>query len=201
MKRAWLLALVAISMAGCVARDFATNNRADVILRMTSVEGAGGSGGTTAQQLFSDVVDCSKKDANGDPICSEFNDNALMTMQVVPKNPTATLSNLEDVVLTTYTVEYLRADGRGVEGVDVPFAISGNVTGLITVGGESTIPIIVVRHQAKVEPPLRNFQLGGTSVFLTVSAKVSVYGRTTSGKEVSATGYLEIVFANFADEA
>jgi len=191
-------------MGGCVARDFATNNRADVILRMNTIEGQGGKAGgagDTGQQLLSDVVDCSTKAEDGTPICSEFNDNALMTLEVTAKNPTATLTNFEDVVLTTYTVNYLRADGRNVEGVDVPFSISGNITSIITVGGTSTIPIIVVRHQAKVEPPLRHFQVGGTSVLLTVSAKISVYGRTTSGKEVSATGYLEIVFANFGDAA
>jgi len=191
-------------MGGCVARDFATNNRADVILRMNTIEGQGGKAGgagDTGQQLLSDVVDCSTKAEDGTPICSEFNDNALMTLEVTAKNPTATLTNFEDVVLTTYTVNYLRADGRNVEGVDVPFSISGNITSIITVGGTSTIPIIVVRHQAKVEPPLRDFQVGGTSVLLTVSAKISVYGRTTSGKEVSATGYLEIVFANFGDAA
>lgn len=202
MKRVWLLALVTMSFAACASRDFATNNRADVILRVNGIQGqngaVGGGAGSTAQQLFSDVLTCTGVDENGfETGCTVLNDNALLSLQVVQKNPTASLTNLEDVVLSTYTVEYLRADNRGVEGIDVPFAVSGNVTGIITVGGTSSIPIIVVRHQAKSEPPLRNIIGGGGANLLTVSAKITVYGRTTSGKEVSAYGYLEIVFADY----
>jgi len=202
MKRAWLLALVAISFAGCTARDFTTNNRADVILRMNSVQGgngtATGGSGNTGQQLFSDVLTCTGVDTNGiEQNCTILNDNAILTLAVIQKNPTATLTNLEDVVLSTYTVEYSRADGRGVEGIDIPFAVSGNVTALITVGGTSTIPIVVVRHEAKSEPPLRNMVGAGGARLLTLTAKITVYGRTTSGKEVSAFGYLEITFADY----
>jgi len=202
MRRVWLLALVAISFAGCTARDFASNNRADVILRVNNIEGTaftlGGTQGTPGEQLFSDVLTCKGKDPTR--TCSVLNDDALITLAVVPKNPNATLTSFEDVVLNSYSVQYLRSDGRGVEGVDVPFAISGNISSIITVGGTSQVPIIVVRHQAKSEPPLLGMVGSlGTSLFMTMSAKVTVYGRTTSGKEVSAVGYLEIIFSDFAD--
>lgn len=203
MRRLGILAAIGVSLAACTARDFTTNNRADVILRVNKIQGgsgtSGGASGTTGSQLFSDVLTCTGVDsATGlETGCSVFNDNAVITLEVVQKNPTATLTNFEDVVLTTYKVEYIRADGRGVEGIDVPFTISGNVSALITVGNTSDVSIIVVRQQAKNEPPLRNMIGGGGAVLMTASAKITVFGKTTSGKDVSATGYLEIVFGDF----
>src|SRR5256885_2110801 len=105
MKRVWLLALVAISFAGCTTRDFTTNNRADVILRMNNIQGgaatAGGGVGALGEQLSSDVVTCTGTAPS--QTCAVFNDIASLTLEVIPKNPTATLTTFEDVVLNTYT--------------------------------------------------------------------------------------------------
>jgi hypothetical protein len=114
------------------------------------------------------------------------------------KNPNEPVGISEDVRLTRYTVTYRRADGRSVEGIDVPFAISGNTTALVQSGGGATTDLSVdlVRHQAKLEPPLMN--ITGLQV-VTMFADISVFGTTVSGKAVSASGSAQVTFADFAD--
>ena len=70
---------------------------------------------------------------------------------------------------------------------------------------EGEAAIVVVRHQAKEEPPLRNLRFntglgsgGGTDLF-TVIAEITVHGRTGNGRAVSTMGRLQINFADFAD--
>ena len=44
------------------------------------------------------------------------------------KNPNAPVAGFrDDIVVERYEVRYFRSDGRGVEGVDVPYSISGNL--------------------------------------------------------------------------
>jgi hypothetical protein len=115
-----------------------------------------------------------------------------------PKNPNSPVGQSEDVQLNRYTVTYRRADGRSVEGIDVPFAISGNTAALVASDGTSATPLIVdlVRHQAKLEPPLMN--ITGVQV-VTMFADITVFGTTVSGKAVSAKGSAQVTFADFAD--
>src|SRR5438045_4774484 len=117
MKRLWLLGALAAIGTACTAPNFETNNRADVILRITSI------GGGTANSAFllSDVLTCTAVDHAQ---CSVIDDSATVSVDVQPKNPLTTVSLFDDVYLNSYKVEYLRSDGRNVEGVDVPFAIS-----------------------------------------------------------------------------
>ena len=98
---------------------------------------------------------------------------------------------LEDVQLNRYTVTYRRADGRAVEGIDVPFAISGNTSALVVSDGATTTALFVdlVRHQAKLEPPLMN--ITGVQV-VTMFADITVFGTTVSGKAVSAKGSAQV---------
>jgi len=64
------------------------------------------------------------------------------------------------------------------------------------VGDDVTVPIEVVRRQAKLEPPLDN--ISQTTV-LTVSAQVTLFGKTISDKRVSAQARFQIDFADFGD--
>ena len=189
---------------GCTA-DFAKDGEADVILRITELEGQTGNDDLDdGLPLFSDVC------------CGIVNDNAGITLDVIPKNqnPSQVLTGLNDVFLERYEVRFTRADGRNQEGVDVPFSITGGLSGVVRVGSETITTITVVRHQAKLEPPLRNLHgifvtipdsPSGTftfpgSVILTTIAEITIHGRTTTGKVVRARGLIEVTFADFADE-
>jgi hypothetical protein len=205
MKRLSLLGILAVGLSSCVARDYGTNNRADVVLRFTKIQGQGSGAVTAASDfLLSDVL------FKG----SVINDQALLSMQVVQKDPLSTgIGLFNDVYLSSYQVQYLRSDGRNVEGVDVPFAITGTMATIVPAGNPgaiTTAAIVVVRHQAKDEPPLKNLvsacppggNCGGPgAIVLTTTARITVYGKTSGGKDVSAVGSLEITFADFGDTA
>jgi hypothetical protein len=198
--RAWAagpLAVLALGL-GCTP-GFLDNNQADVILRIAKITGIQGSAGGVGEEsdfLNSDV----------DPV---FNDNASLILEVVAKNANSpVLGQFNDVSMERYEVRYFRSDGRNQEGLDVPFRITGPLATLVPAGGSADVNIVVVRHQAKIEPPLLNLQtvvvnstgsltVGGAGI-LTCIAEITVHGRTTSGKVVSATGRLQINFANFA---
>jgi hypothetical protein len=181
-------AVLAVASAGCTP-EWARQGNGDVLLVMnaTAATGAEGGGGTV---LLSDVRNP-----------SVANDNASLTVQSIVKNPNlSTTGAVNDVILRRYTVRYYRADGRSIEGVDVPYAISGEMNTRVEAGGSTTTSIIVVRHQAKIEAPLMNLVggLGGQQI-VTMAAEISVFGETISGRTVSAIGRIEIVFADFAN--
>jgi hypothetical protein len=190
---------------GCTA-DFAKDGEADVILRITELEGQPGNELLVGEglPLFSDVC------------CTITNDNVGLTLDVIPKNqnPAQVITALNDVFLERYEVRFTRADGRNQEGVDVPFGITGALGGIVRVGAETLTSITVVRHQAKLEPPLRNmhgvfvtlqqdpngtFHFSGAGLLTTI-AEIIVHGRTTTGKVVRARGVIEVTFADFGDE-
>jgi hypothetical protein len=60
---------------------------------------------------------------------------------------------------------------------------------------------VIVRHEAKLEPPLRNMRGGGGLDILHTIANITLHGRTTSGKAVQVQGRLEVTFADFADDS
>jgi hypothetical protein len=198
MKASWLVPVVALTLAACVP-EFADQGEAPVILRITKITGRAGGGGESGDFLLSDL----------DPV---FNDNATISVQLISKNPTLGTGTqisgfANDVLLQSYEVRYFRTDGRNQEGVDVPYRITGPVATQVVMNGEAELAIVVVRHQAKLEPPLKNLttfasnadtsQFSGAGI-LTVVAEITLRGRTTAGKAVEARGSLQISFANFA---
>jgi hypothetical protein len=195
------LAVVGLLSSSCTP-DFATQDESQVILRITKIVGDPGSedqeGGDV---LFSDVC------------CGIINDNAILTFQALPKNANLDIIDPHnDVFLERYEVVYFRSDGRNTEGVDVPYRITGPMAVMLPadLGTFTDASIVVVRHQAKLEPPLKNLRnadalslegsIGGGQVIITAIAEITVHGRTTSGKAVTATGRLQISFADFAGE-
>src|SRR6266851_2387592 len=83
---------------------------------------------------------------------SVFQDSGLATIQVALKDPVASApSTVNSITITQYHVEYTRADGHSMQGVDVPFAFDGGVTVTIPAGGTGSVPFTLVRIQAKLE--------------------------------------------------
>jgi hypothetical protein len=105
-------------------------------------------------------------------------------------------SAVNSITITQYRVEYIRSDGRNVEGVDVPFAFSSGVT--VTVAGVASVPFTLVRAQAKHEAPLRALGGHGGAQHINTVARVTFYGRDQTGREVSVTGNIEVSFADWA---
>jgi hypothetical protein len=190
--------MVVLPSGGCTP-DFGENNSSPVILRIVRITAStgGDSGGGSG---VDDVL-------NAD-IFPVFNDNATLEVEAIPKNQNESLvlGQLHDVLLESYEVRYFRTDGLDREGTDVPYRITGPLAAQVGVNERVQASIVVVRHQAKEEPPLRNLRFlegtgaGGGLDIVTIIARITVFGRTTAGKAVSTTGNLQINFADFADE-
>ena len=103
---------------------------------------------------------------------------------------------LNDITVTEYEVRYRLPDGRKEPGVDVPHPIRGGLTFTVQGTGTGTATFDLVRLVAKNERPLAALKIG--SVVLTVIADVTFYGRDQAGNSVSATGSVQINFANFS---
>jgi hypothetical protein len=196
-----VVALVALAFAGCVP-DFAKNNETGLLMVLSGIRGA--------------------NNALGAPIISSVrlpavNDDAILTVSVFRKNSNVAITNsIEDVYLVRYEVRFLRSDGHNTEGVDVPYSISGplgNTRILVpSLKGstDTTANFTLVRHQAKLEPPLRNLansptstqagtspEISGPGVITTI-AEVTVYAQTANGKgALTAKGQIQVTFGDF----
>jgi len=173
------LALLAIAAAGC-APNYVTNSNASVLFLVTDVN----------KGL---VLDSDIRTSTG-TICPDY---ATVTLAVQLKNPgTTDPSNLSTVIVNQYQIQYTRSDGRGVEGQDVPYSVSAPLTASIAPGATLEQSIQVVRRQAKLEMPLSG--ITGVQI-VTMSAQITVYGTTVSGQAVTASGRLQIDFADYGD--
>ena len=181
--RVGLLGLI-LGFAGCTA-DYATGSTATVHLLVA---------GISPSPMQSDVL----KDGGIQ------SDTATLAVAVRYKNTNVdTIIYTNAVIVERYEIKYRRSDGRGVEGQDVPFAISGAIASAFDVklSGTDPLPIEVVRAQAKLEPPLRNLRggNGGGAIVVTMFADITLHGRTVAGQVVTATASMQIDFADWAD--
>jgi hypothetical protein len=195
--------LAAVVAAGCTP-DWARQNDSPFVMRVAEIVGTPGGEGEAGAILHSDIC------------CAIFNDSATVTVELFRKNVNLTSSPIEDVTLTRYEVVYTRTDGHNIEGVDVPYRITGPLSVRMhspTTIGETTAEVIidVVRHQAKLEPPLVNLRnnanpqltagpQSGGEVIITTIAHITVFGETTNGRSLSASGDLQVTFADFGGE-
>ncbi len=188
MRRSILCGALVLTLAGCGGRWW-DDEQGPGTLRVLQVLGLAHGGSSGSSTLDSDVL------------ADEgiFEDFAQLTVALVPKNPTfADPVGINGVSLERYEVVFFRTDGRNVEGVDVPYRFTGVATGHVAMGSSTTISVEVVRHQAKAEPPLRNLVNGnGGESIITCIAEITVHGRSVAGDVVSASGRLQITFANF----
>jgi hypothetical protein len=186
------VAACALALGACTP-DFVTQDESEVILQITNISGdPGGAGqGSGDNALNSDVQ----------PV---FDDIAEITVQSIPKNASNILNSgrFQDVTISRYEVHYIRSDGRAIEGVDVPFHITGNISQTVPFRGTTTMVIDVVRHQAKLEPPLLNLVIrsgfaGGGAIVITCFAEITLHGTTPTGAAVQTSGRMQINFADF----
>jgi hypothetical protein len=196
-----MVAALGFASASCTA-DWAKQNNSTILFEIARIQGLSASN-RSGDTLYSDVSD-------------GIADDATVTVNIFQKNPNITASSPnQHVQLESYSVKYFRTDGRNTEGVDVPYSFSGPAAARLHTPGQGNevsqdIDITVVRPQAKIEPPLRN--MVGTTIplpappaqatlqgagILTVIAEITVYGSVLSGERLSATGRLQVTFADF----
>jgi hypothetical protein len=203
MRNLVRLAGLAVAVTASVScGDVVRDGRSPSFLTINILQGQRGGGPATfGNPLLSDVVTNVTSPApcsSVAPCPTIFNDLGQVTLRLTPKDVTATnpTSN-NDVTISRYRVVYRRADGRNVQGVDVPFAFDGAVTGTVPANGTLTIPFEIVRHIAKMEAPL--VQLVASPTVISTLTDVTFYGQDRVGNDITVTGTIQIDFGNFGD--
>jgi hypothetical protein len=193
------IALVSASCGGELLRT----GRAPAYLVVSNIQGlAGGSSGTASSGLLSDVQVLVDETIDGKTVKvpTYFNDDVSVTLRADLKNPTIVGTAINAITVTRYHVAFKRSDGRNTPGVDVPFGFDGATGVTIDAGGSADVVIELIRHQAKLEPPLRNLVgLGGLGLISTI-ADITFYGHDQNGNEVTTTASMDVQFGDFADE-
>jgi hypothetical protein len=189
------LAVTAVLPALSCTPDWATDNNTPFIMEIASI---------SPSPLRSDVAVISGNNP------TVFNDDVSVSVNVFRKNnnPTLGTSPVEHVYLERYEVRFFRSDGHNTEGVDVPHRITGPLGNLrfhtAGPGGsgevEQSVNITIVRHEAKLEPPLMNLRFGGNEDIITTIAEITIHGRTVQGGVLEARGNVQVSFADFADQ-
>jgi hypothetical protein len=188
-----VLIITVLVLASCNAsEDESTSASMLQIVSLTGKDLEGKDGSTT---VFSDVI------TNG----GIFNDNGVAALRAVTINPNLTTNQITeymDVMVDQIDVEFQRTDGRNVEGVDVPYRFTQPMNMLVQIDEEVDIPFVLIRHVAKLEPPLLALrEVPSREFVLHLVAIVTIHGKDLGGHRVApVTGYISVWCANFADE-
>src|SRR5262249_41658617 len=201
-----LAGLVFAAAAATSCGDAVRQGSSPVYLVIDSLQGirGGATAGRPSSSLISDVV----TNVTQPPPCSTekpcptiFADAGSVTLRAPLKdigNGTLAPTTNNEITITQYHVEYIRADGRNVQGVDVPYAFDGGVTGTVPAGGTLTLGFTLVRNVAKQEAPLADLRTGSNTI--STVARVTFYGSDRVGNNVNVTGQIDVVFGNFGDQ-
>jgi len=153
--------------------------------------------GNTVSYLESDVLridpDSGTQTIVADPAI------AILKAKLLDPLPINPPSDYNNILLTRYTVNYFRSDGKNTEGVDIPYSFEGYLSTRLVVDVSTEIAFVIVRAVAKGEPPLLSIRDGRGEGVLTITARVDFYGHDMRDNTVIVTGYLTIYFANYAE--
>lgn len=203
MKPALLL-ILAVMLVSYACTRVEDNSRSGSLLTVESVVGLGDPDHAESNPMLSDT--CDLVTVNDQSFCTVVNDDAGITfsnnfLQIGPGSGAGSPSGtfLNDIIVNQYRVDYFRPNGRNTPGVDVPYGIDGTMNVRVPVNGTATGTITIVRHEAKLEPPLAELTDGIGEGVMTAQAQIKFYGQDLAGHTVSATGFLEIHFANFGE--
>lgn len=132
-----------------------------------------------------------------------YEDTAVVKLRMAVKDiGTANAPTLptwtNSITVTSYHVNFVRADGRNTPGVDVPYPFDGGATATIDANG-LTLNIVLVRAQAKLEAPLSALRGGGGAGVISTIAYITFYGHDQNGNAVSVTGTISVNFSDWAD--
>ena len=189
-----LVGVIIAALASASCGEVARTGRSPVILVVDNIGASAGGGTQFSAFLLSDVL------TSG----SVINDSGRATLSTALKNPgyaAAPLgpTQLNTVVIDRYHVRFVRADGRNTQGVDVPFSFDGGSTATVPPNGSAEVVFDLVRHTSKSEPPLSNLVGGGGQSLINAIAEVTFYGHDLAGNEITATGFIQVNFGDFAD--
>jgi hypothetical protein len=125
------------------------------------------------------------------------NDLCLATLMAYPIDPSKEKNEITpymDIIVDQVEVEYMRTDGRNIEGVDVPYRFTEPMNFIVGINGESEIPVTVIRHVAKLEAPLLALrEYPNQGIVLQLVAKLTFQGKDGGGHRVApVSGYITV---------
>ena len=201
-----ILVAAAAAIASTSCGDVVRTGRAPVFLVIDSLAAAKGDDDQKFSSfLLSDVITIVTTPApctTESPCPTIFNDPGQATLRLAPKDigpvGAATPTTNNEVTITRVHVKYRRADGRNIQGVDVPYEVDAAATATVPATGTVTMGFQLVRHTSKEESPL--IQLKNNGAIIATIAEVTLYGRDRVGNDISAMGMIEVDFGNFGDK-
>lgn len=199
------IAAVALLMSSVSCGDV-TKDRSPVTILVDSLEAASGADpGNFSGFLLSDVQTFVDQQVGDQTVRVPviFNDIGQATMRIIAKDAGTGAISLNptpwnSITINRYRITFTRADGRNTPGVDVPFPIDGAVTATLT-PTPITVPFEVVRHQAKLEQPLRSLAGFGGRLFISTIAEITFFGSDPYGNDVRAVANMTVSFSDYAD--
>jgi len=200
-KRTWtfmILAALPVVLLFTACNPLENDSRSSSFIVVENITGST-STGTAVNFLESDVVKVDAVSGAG----TVYSDTAAVTLiaNLMDPSSAATASFYNDILLDRYVVSYSRTDGNNRQGTDVPYSFEASLSRSLKIGASTTFSIVVVRDVSKLEPPLVDLVIQGRAQgVIETTAKIEFYGRDVANRAVTATGYLSIRFANFADQ-
>lgn len=200
-------AAAVVLLAGSVScGNIAEQGKAPVTVIIDSLEAASGAEpGNMGGFLLSDVQTLVDQEVGGETVRVPviFNDVARATMRLITKDGGNQQNSLAPtpwnaVTINRFHINFIRADGRNTPGVDVPYPVDGALTATLTMT-PTTVPFEIVRHQQKLEQPLRSLASFGGRVFISTIAEITFYGVDPVGNAVQAKGTISVSFGDYAD--
>ena len=195
------LGAVALSatLTGC-GGELVRDSRSPVRLVINDLEV-----GQDQNTLLSDVIVMRRQPAPctaTSPCPTVVNDMAVVEFSLVLRDPgsvgsPSSPSALNQITVQRYRVQYRRADGHNIPGVDVPYDFDSALTATVPATGTIEAAFQIVRHSAKEEAPLAGLRFSGD--LISTIAEVTFYGRDQTGNDVSASGFIGVDFGDFAD--
>jgi len=130
------------------------------------------------------------------------NDTANATLTAVLLDPVqATGTFYQDIIVDQVDIQYTRANGQNIEGLDVPYTFSQRVNARVSIGATITLNFVLITHNAKLEPPLVELINLGQEHILKLEAHITIHGKDIAGNRVEpATAVISVWCSNFADE-
>jgi hypothetical protein len=208
MRTLGLAAALVAPLAACTKTQ--TTGQSPAYLIIDSLAGAPGAEPDAFRGvLASDVVTNvrTQVDVGGESktvaVPTVFADNGRAVFRLAMKDPGSVdspsrPSSTNFITLNRYRVQYIRADGRNMPGVDVPYPFDGGITATVGENG-ATAQFTVVRVQAKQEAPLMPMAFGGGANTISAIAEITFFGADQAGRTVSVTGSLGVDFSDWGD--
>lgn len=182
-----IIALLTLPFSGCSKIENLSNSGSFISVEDITGKDLDAKASHTA---FSDVITTG----------SVYNDNGIITLRASTLDQSATPTDYQDVIIDQIDIEYSRADGRNVQGQDIPYSFSQQMSVKLTVGKLVPVDFVLVTHNAKLEMPLVELTNYGAEHILKLEAKVTVHAKDVAGNRVApAVANLSVWCANFAD--